>query len=385
MPLAEKQGDFAQALMILELIVWNTRVVEKLNGIAVQYRALLERVFPSRPLESLFDLTREQLLELIFADDPSQRPRTSSSLSEIAAPTRDGATALPSSSLSNGLEALQLIPDGNTCEARDPVDALTDDVNALSLSPGQTHTYLGVSSINAVFRVIMFIDPDFRPSPDRTQHGAHKVSENGSEELAACCGMFHLEEKHVHPHTAGLLLINAFFNYVHHPFTPLLDEAQFRYTYLHGGRHDPRWMALLNTVLALGSISVCNADPACHSAYFRKAMTFLTLETAGDVHLETVQMLALLAGHYLHFVSQPNLAYSLTGVAIRMATTLSLHKDALGDYQGEATAATALRRCIWWSLFCMDTWCGMTLGRPTFGRLGTAITVRLPEHADGQV
>jgi hypothetical protein len=366
------------------MIVWNTRVVEKLNGIAVQYRALLERLFPSRPLESLFDLTRQQLVELIFADDASQHPRTSSSLSEIAALT-GGGTALLSSSLSNGLEALQVIPDGNTCEARDPVDALTDDVNALSLSPGETHTYLGVSSINAVFKVIMFIDPDFHPPRDRMQHGTHKVCENGSEKLGACCGMFHLEDKHVHPHTAGLLLINAFFDYVHHPFTPLLDEAQFRHTYLHGGRHDGRWMALLNTVLALGSISICNADRSCHSAYFRRAMTFMTLETAGDVHLETVQTLALLAGHYLHFVSRPNLAYSLTGVAIRMATTLSLHKDPIGGDQGETTAAAALRRCIWWSLFCMDTWCGMTLGRPTLGRLGTAISVRLPQHADGQV
>lgn len=355
--------------------------MDDLTGIAGQYRKIIEQLFPWTPLELLVDLTREQLVKLILAGDPSERPLSLSPLPGSATPTQAG------SSQEDNLEMLQIIPpveSRDSCGSTDLINTISDDINALSLSSRQPSCYLGIASTSAVFKVIMLVDPTFHP-PDRVQDETSKSNLPPISSVVAT-NMPHFHDP-MNSHTSGLLLINAFFDYVHH-FTPLLDETEFRHTYLLGVRHDDRWLALLNTVFALGSISICSADLTCHSDFFQQTMARLSLESLGDVHLETVQTLALLAGHYLHFVSQPNLAYSLTGVAIRMATALGLHKDFSNRYgiakQANSTSS-ALRQRIWWSLFIVDTWGCMTLGRPTFGRLGRAITVKLPKQIKGQV
>ncbi|KAK2759960.1 hypothetical protein FQN54_002696 [Arachnomyces sp. PD_36] len=341
-----------------------------------QYRTVLMRLFPTTPPESLLDLTREQLLDLMLAANDSQPPLSLSTSSRGAQSADDGTS--PSSSHSKDLETLEMIPHDfeNASEYTDPVDSISDDINALSLSPNQPSSYLGISSTNAVFQVIMWIDPTFRPPPDQIQHttgiGNFFARENGF--------LNDIPDAKTTCHTTGSALINAFFDHVH-PLTPLLDGVQFRHTYSLGRRRDERWLALLNTVFTLGSMSICTADHVCHNVYFQHAMSFLSLESLGSLHLETVQTLALLAGHYLHFVSQPNLAYSLTGAAIRMAAALGLHKE----FSYNNCMDMDLRRSVWWSLFILDTWACMTLGRPTFGRLDpAAITVKMPENKESQ-
>ncbi|KFY27798.1 hypothetical protein V493_03294 [Pseudogymnoascus sp. VKM F-4281 (FW-2241)] len=361
----------------------NTRTVDDLTGLARQYRKIIEQLFPWTSLELLSDMTREQLVALILAGDPSELPQSPSPMSSSATPTR------ASSSQGDNLEMLQIIPpveSRNSYVSTDLINTISDDINALSLSPRQPSCYLGIASTSAVFKVIKSVDPTFRP-PDEVQDKTSK-SDLPPTSLVVATNVPHFHDP-MNSHASGLPLINAFFDYVHQ-FTPLLDETEFRHTYLLGVRRDDRWLALLNTVFALGSISICGADRTCHSDFFQQAMAKLSLESLGDVHLETVQILALLAGHYLHFVSQPNLAYSLTGVAIRMATALGLHKDFSNHYgvanrrvQASSTSL-ALRQRIWWSLFIVDTWGCMTLGRPTFGRLGRAISVKLPKQVMGQ-
>lgn len=356
-----------------------------MTDIAVQYRKIIERLFPSTPLELLFNLTREQLLDLIFAGGSSQPLRPPSPLTGGASHSQSDSPQVVN------LETLQEIPlveSGDCYISTELSDTVSDDINALSLSPRQSSCYLGIASTSAVIRVIMLIDPTFHP-PEHAQGETKFYLPSRSSVVARKIPHF---RDNNHCHASGLSLIDAFFNYVHQ-FTPLLDETQFRNTYLHGGRCDNRWLALLNTAFALGSISLCSADHTCHNKYFKQAMTSLNLESLGNVHLETVQTLALLAGHYLHFVSKPNLAYSLTGVAIRMATALGLHKefsnsDNVANQRTPAgTSSEVLRKRVWWSLFIVDTWGCMTLGRPTFGRLGRAITVKIPipKHVEGQV
>jgi hypothetical protein len=371
--------------MLLEQITYNnTRTVDNLTGITDQYRKIIEQLFPWTPLELLSDLTREQLVKLILAGDRSERSLSLSPLPESATPTQAG------SSRGDNLEMLQIIPpveSRDICSSTNLINTISDDINALSLSARQPSCYLGIASTRAVFKVIMLVDPTFHP-PDRVQDETPESNLPPRSSVVAT-NVPHFHDP-INSHASGLSLINAFFDYVHH-FTPVLDEAEFRHTYLLGVRRDNRWLALLNTVFALGSISICGADRTCHSDFFQQAMARLSLESLGDVQLETVQTLALLAGHYLHFVSQPNLAYSLTGVAIRMATALGLHKDfsnryGTADCRVQANSALlALRRRIWWSVFIVDTWGCMTLGRPTFGRLRRGVTVKLPEHVKGQV
>lgn len=258
--------------------------MDDLTGIAGQYRKVMERLFPWTPLELLSDLTREQLVKLIFTGDPSERPLPLSPLPRSATTTQAG------SSQGDNLEMLQLIPpveSRDSCGSTDLINTIPDDINALSLSPRQPSCYLGIASTSAVFKVIMLVDPTFHP-PDRVQD---ETSKSGLPTISsvAATNMPHFHDP-MNSHASGLPLINAFFDYVHH-FTRLLDETEFRHTYLLGVRRDDRWLALLNTVFALGSISICGADLTCHSDFFQQAMARLSLESLGDVQLETVQTL----------------------------------------------------------------------------------------------
>ncbi|KMP06500.1 hypothetical protein CIRG_06181 [Coccidioides immitis RMSCC 2394] len=360
--------------------------VEKLSSTVEEYRVVFEKLFPSIPLQSLSNLPRERLLELASRTQPQSeilpvpvsKPPPSVDNHVLPLPPED-----------ENLESLQTMPDDSTesrtCRSPDLVAAVSDDVNALSLSTKRPSTYLGISSVNAVMRVIMWIDPEssqhFSRAPD-----PQPFAKREKQPLPDNCS-WSLQPP---PSTAGHLevnpmeLTNAYFAYFH-SFAPLLDEHLFRETVLVRKRSDPRWLALQNIVFALGSIAAYTADDTSHESYYLKARHYLSLDTLGNPHLETIQTLALMGGHYLHYMSQPNLAHSLMAVALRMATVLGLHKEFIGNQEAasqnsQRKFSVDLRRRIWWSLFCLDTWGYMTLGRPSMGRWGPGITAKLPHN-----
>ena len=180
-------------------------------------------------------------------------------------------------------------------------------------------------------------------------------------------------------------IINAYFVYVH-AFVPLIEEKTFRETYMSGRRQDSRWLALLNVVLAMGSMAASTSDDNSHRVYYNRAMQHLGFETIGSAHLETVQALALLGGFYLHYIQQPNLAIAVMGATLRLATTLGLHREYLdGRTQHSSksrTPSVEMRRRIWWCIFNLDAWANSNLGRPSMGRWGHAITVKPPQFVD---
>jgi hypothetical protein len=284
----------------------------------------------------------------------------------------------PLSPEDENLESLQTMPEdsGESRESTSPdlVATVSDDVNALSLSVKRASTYLGISSVMAVMRVMTYIDPDsasyFSYSPDR-------VPRTKQSEPA-------MQEPHQPPNS--MQLVNAYFAYFH-AFIPLLDETSFRQTAATGERSDSRWMALFNMVLSLGSIAAYTAEDTSHERYYQRARHYLTLDSLGSAHIETVQTLGLMGGYYLHYVSLPNLANSLMGAALRLAITLGLHKEFVGNTSSPRShkLSVDLRRRIWWSLFCLDTWGYMTLGRPSLGRYGPGITAKIPHYTGDRV
>ncbi|WEW59623.1 hypothetical protein PRK78_005102 [Emydomyces testavorans] len=364
------------------------RHVEKLSSTVEEYRSLFEKLFPSTPLQSLLNLSREKLLELAsnsqLRADSSPTPV---SVTKSPPPADNHASQFPPEDAN--LESLQTMPDDSTesRESRSPdlVATVSDDVNALSLSTKRPSTYLGISSVNAVMRVIMWMDPDstrhFSETPDRQPRP--KLEQGAPPEG----GAWYLQTpapsvNHIEVNT--MQLINAYFAYFH-PFNPLIDEQLFRETVLLGKRFDPRWLALQNIVFALGCIAAYTADDTSHESYYLRARHYLSMDTLGNPHLETIQTLALMGGNYLHYISQPNLAHSLMGVALRMATMLGLHKEFTGNQDpasqtSQRKFSVDLRRRVWWSLFCLDTWGYMTLGRPSMGRWGPGITAKLPQY-----
>ncbi|KUL86540.1 hypothetical protein ZTR_04279 [Talaromyces verruculosus] len=303
------------------VIIRNGREREE-NSSLPDYRAALERLFPETAPENLVDLPRERLLAMISkpADGSPYNQHSQHQDSLTIATSASVETHVSALSMERpGLESLHAIPgeqeqlDENQCASasEESEEHISDDVNALSLPARNLTSYLGVSSIQAALKVIAWLHPELNshlssPKEQRQHHHVASVS----------AGL---------PPTE-LQLLDAYFDNFQ-PFSPLLDEETCRSTFLSGRRKDDRWLALLNIILALGSITAAGVDSHNHRTYFDRSMSYLNLKTLGNPSLEVVQTLGLMGGWYCHYISQPNLGYALMGASLRMAVTLGLQRE----------------------------------------------------------
>ena len=246
----------------------------------------------------------------------------------------------------------------------------SDDVNGLSLSLDSGSSYVGLSSINAILKTIALVSPSFRAMVQ--QNPGKELASNSHARSRDLSSRMELPEESA--------LIDAFFTHVS-TITPLIDESTFRAKYAGGKSTGSPWLGLVNMVLAMGSLCTTSFDDRSHSVYYERAMGHLNIQSFGTGHLETVQALALLGGYYYHHTNQPNKAFVITGAALRMAIAMGLHRESAegSSASEEMIALYETRRRAWWSLFCLDTWACVLLGRPTLGRWDAhAITVNLP-------
>jgi hypothetical protein len=273
---------------------------------------------------------------------------------------------------------------------QDMTSNFSDDVNGLALSSKPPSSYLGASSIAAILKVITWLQPRLCEKIDCSEFCDPMQYSSRVHEVLIKARNDHpgvLTEQTHYVQSDEKYLIDAFFLYFH-PHTPIVDETMFHETFVNRQRSDSRWISLLNIVLALGSIAVTPADNKAHYVYYLKSKSHLDLTALGSPHVETVQTLGLMGGQYLHYISQPNLAYSLMGAALRMATSLGLHKEFANHDNQKSNSdlhSNNIRRRVWWSLICMDTWGTETLGRPSLGRWSAGITAKLPHCSVGNV
>ncbi|KIW23351.1 uncharacterized protein PV07_11558 [Cladophialophora immunda] len=358
------------------------RSVEKISQTLQDYRAILQKLFPNVHPDQLKELPRERLVELIQKSSPFHPPSPRTPSVEEKPPPMNPDAA--------NLEQLQPTPadsnDGFPDRKTHALKGITDDVNMLSLSVKQNSSYLGISSVMAVLRVITWLDPDcLTKSPERSVIPTREPSPAPENHRT--------ESDQTRNDTSSasawdeIPLINAYFSYVH-PFIPLIEEQVFRDTYMAAQRTDSRWLLLLNSVLAMGSVAAGSSDDTGHHVYFNRAKQHLNMDTLDSAHLETVQALAILSGFYLHYVQIPNQANALMGATLRVATTLGLHRDyteGVGPAKiQKASFSIEMRRRIWWCTFILDAWAGNTLGRPSMGRMSHAITAKPPQEPIGQ-
>ncbi|KAI8932870.1 hypothetical protein NX059_010351 [Plenodomus lindquistii] len=369
-------------------VVPSRKLVDKLSNSIEQYKAVLTKLYGARNLESLANLPREELLELALSSPAITTPSTTTSPTTIESQALSDIHA--GSDGAESLEALEQAPpeDPYWDEARKHqlrVQGISDDVNGLSMSVDRLSSYVGISSITAALKVIVRCAPQARVLIAHNSQETALPSRAGSPppELADNSPLA------VPPPQHGQQLIEAFFDRVH-PFFPMIDERKFWNTYLYGDRKDSAWLGLLNTVFALGSLSSLTADNEAHYVYFIRARQHISLESFGSGNLEVLQTLAIMSGYYMHYLNRPNEAHSLMGGTLRMATALGLHReysernDASRQFTAngeEDSISPEMRRRIWWSLFCLDSWASTTTGRPSLGRMGPSITVMRPGTA----
>ncbi|KIW18525.1 hypothetical protein PV08_02813 [Exophiala spinifera] len=357
------------------------RGVEKISQTLQDYRGVLQKLFPNMHPDQLREMSRDSLVELISKRSPCHPPSPRT-------PSVDEKPHLVNPE-AGSLEQLQPMPEEGS-EVLDQrstqLRGMTDDVSILSMHVKQNPSYLGISSVMAVLRVITWLNPDCLSDPpdqnalmsrDGGSSPSHQLTESGTTPGDTSSSTAWDE----------IPLINAYFTYVH-PFIPLLEEQSFRDTYMAASRTDTGWLLLLNAVLVMGSIANSSAEDTAHLIYYERAKQYLTIEVLDSAHLETIQALAILSGFYLHYVQSPNQANSLMGSTLKLATTLGLHRDyseGVGPAKAEKAAySIEMRRRVWWSTFMLDTWAGNSLGRPSMGRLSPAITAKLPQEPIGQ-
>ena len=361
------------------------RLVDKLSGNIEQYKSVLTKLYPSKDLDTLIAMPREELLELALSS-PSNVPIMSPPFSETMAAT----DVTSGSDGADSLEALEQAPSEDPFwdEARKHqlrVQGISDDVNGLSMSLDRLSSYVGISSITAALKVIVRCAPQALPlimhnnetvQPSRAGSPPPELVDDRPDALP--------------PRALGQELIESYFERVH-PFFPMIEEHKFWSTYLAADRKDGPWLALLNMVFALGSLAASTADNEAHYVYFSRSRKHLTLESFGSGNLEVLQALAIMSGYYMHYLNRPNEAHSLMGGTLRMATALGLHREYTEVSKSSTTKhlnvvapgeedsiSPEMRRRIWWSLFCLDSWASTTTGRPSLGRMGPSITVLRP-------
>lgn len=263
-------------------------------------------------------------------------------------------------------------------EQENPESQACDDVNGLSLS-AHRRSFMGISSTRAILRAMFQLKPSIQhelskycsrtePTPTKHPGGRDKMTQN------------------LKPTVNEQTCIEAYFAHVQGTI-PLLDEDDFRRQWAQGDRHDSAWLALLNMVLALGAVAAGGPGDRSDDFYYSRAKEHFNFEFLGIGNIESLQALCLLGGCYLHYRNSPNMAYAVMGAAFRIALALGLHREPVNadggsiSTGGKKDSKLETRRRIWWCLFCLDTWGGMTLGRPTLGRWDPgAMDISLPSE-----
>lgn len=173
------------------------------------------------------------------------------------------------------------------------------------------------------------------------------------------------------------ILFNTYMDRVHATF-PIVGrinlQNQFtKYLARPMNRPPAKWLAIINVIFAIAARlshlvqADWRADERDHLIYFTRARLLAidsdTLFNHPD--LQTIQVLGLMA-FYLLCVEQVNRAWTLTGLAIRDATSLGLNMR--NESSELSDALKEIRYRVWWALYILDhRLCAMT------GRIGCLV------------
>jgi len=157
-------------------------------------------------------------------------------------------------------------------------------------------------------------------------------------------------------------MVDAYFA-LYHPTFPILHQPSFRQEYLKlnsrpGGS---TFHIVVNLVATLGAFVSSSGTDDTHATLFNAVKANLTIGSLETGSLSLVQAFAM-AATYLQKRNRPNSGYNYGGIALRMATSLGLHKEFHG---WQATPfKKEVRRRVWWSLCVLDVGATVTYGRP---------------------
>ncbi|KAL2843931.1 fungal-specific transcription factor domain-containing protein [Aspergillus pseudoustus] len=352
--------------------------------------SVLHSLCPNSALDDLVGKSRLELIQIITQQSPEDEQRVLRGTLPLADPADSlseevcDAHEEPSSDQGDAEE------DRHWDErAENPATIPTgDDINAVGLaSDRHRRSYLGICSVSAVLKALFRLSPGAK---DRIVEASKFWPEVDREPNIPALPLLTPTALAAPPPVCDPLrearYVGFYFEHIH-GITPFIHEETFRATIANPDRQSHAWLGLYNMVITVGSIA--SGSDTAHIQYYNHARSYLDLDSLGSGNLETLQALCLLGGYYLHYRNSPNMAYGILGAAQRLAIALGLHREspvrththnnADADAAQRYAIRVETRRRTWWSLYCLDTWASMTLGRPTCGRWdSTTMNISLP-------
>lgn len=349
------------------------RAIEDLSEAVQARNEILTQLLPSIDFDNFPGLSKEKIENLLSSEKDCSPPATSQqSEGDVAHPS--GIDSIPGTLSDSEHE-------WNESRGQDYTSPIGDDVDGLA-SQEKHGSYLGISSISAALRLIFFSCPATkhkfaelsRSFPQRGHHLTFPARPRGTQLETLT------QPETSAPFVPEQIAVDAYFEHLHGT-NAMIDEEGFRKSFKDQDRTDDAWIALLNMVLALGSIAA--GEDNSHAFYYSRAQRVIGYNTFGTGNLEMLQALILLGGGYLHYINSPNTAYLIMGMAFRMAIAMALHREPtkgphlerhhLGDSPSSIPSISRLpraeiRRRTWWTLVYTDSTGGLSLGRPPTGR-----------------
>ncbi|KZT40626.1 hypothetical protein SISSUDRAFT_447776 [Sistotremastrum suecicum HHB10207 ss-3] len=145
------------------------------------------------------------------------------------------------------------------------------------------------------------------------------------------------------------------------------------------GDADPHRMSLLFIILALGSLVDLEERPYSESAnrYYELSRASLSLRPVIEMASITAIQTLILSCYYLLLGNKkPDPAWTMMGLAIKLAQSLGLHRDDWNLNTDEAQQ----RRVLWWEVVTLEGWMSLGFGRPPSVRLLT-VNSKLPRYS----
>ncbi|KAI0439714.1 fungal-specific transcription factor domain-containing protein [Xylaria telfairii] len=157
-------------------------------------------------------------------------------------------------------------------------------------------------------------------------------------------------------------MIDAYFSQYHLSY-PIIHEATFR-AQLQGvipRPHGDCWLVLAYMVATIGVWTTAKTLENLDAELFAQARSVLSFNILEVGNITLVQALALIS-NYEQKRNKPNSGYNYSGLALRVAMGLGLHKE----FQGWdiSPLAMEIRRRTWWSLCVFEVGSTITFSRP---------------------
>ncbi|KAI1393078.1 uncharacterized protein F4822DRAFT_150033 [Hypoxylon trugodes] len=207
--------------------------------------------------------------------------------------------------------------------------------------------YLGVASGAALLRIL---------EPARRRSSSQATVQRPTMRFPR------LEQPNPNKHITDAM-IDAYFR-VYHVSYPIIHEPTFRAQY---SEVIPRpdgnsWLVLAYVVAAIGVFSADTQISNLDLPLFAQARSMMSFDLLEVGNMTLVQAFTLIS-NYQQKRNKPNSGYNHSGLAMRMAMGLGLHKE----FQGWSISPLnmEMRRRVWWTLCVFEVGATITFSRPS--------------------